>query len=279
MEEKGGPALKVENLTFPVNGEAILKNLSFSLGRGEFVAIVGPNGAGKSTLLKCIDRIFPRYRGEIFLDSKSARRFSQKELARKMAYVPQLTDGFSGFTVQQFVEQGRYPWKKSFEMESAEDLRVVEEAMRLVRMEGLEGRFVDSLSGGERQRVLIAAALAQSSQLLLLDEPTTYLDYRHQVEMLELIRFVHQRKKLTILAVTHDLNFALQSADRLIVLSKGSIVWEGSAAALARPGLLERLFETDFLRFEGAMDREQAPLVVPAAFASRVTIREESRRP
>ena len=261
--------LTVSHLSLAVGGEEILRDVSFEVGRGEFVAVVGPNGAGKSSLLKCVDRIHTRWRGDVLLGATSTRNLSQRALARMAAYVPQLADGMSGFTVRQFVEQGRYPWKRAFEAESAEDVRIVGDALRLAGVEGLGGRQVDSLSGGERQKVLIAAALAQDTPLLLLDEPTTYLDYRHQADMLELIRLVHTRG-CTILAVTHDLNFALQSADRLIVLSGGAVVWSGTAEALAEPGLLERLFGTEFLRFEGgaAVNGRPVPWVVPAAFGS-----------
>lgn len=270
--------LTVTHLSLSVGGETILRDIGLEVRRGEFVAIVGPNGAGKSSLLKCVDRIHTRYRGDVLLDSVSTRRMSQRELARRVAYVPQLADGMAGFTVRQFAEQGRYPWKRSFEAESAEDLRIVEESLRLAGVDGLAERLLDSLSGGERQKVLVAAALAQDTPLLLLDEPTTYLDYRHQAGMLELIRLVHARGR-TILAVTHDLNFAMQSADRLVVLSEGAVAWSGEPGALNEPGLLERLFGTEFLRFEGGAvaDGRAVPWIVPAAFASPASARAHEK--
>jgi iron complex transport system ATP-binding protein len=259
--------LEIEGLRLSIGGREIVKDVNLRVEQGEFVAVVGPNGAGKSSLIKCVNRVHSRYRGEVRLNSLPTRRLSQRALARQVSYVPQSAGDIAGFTVRQFVEQGRYPWKKPFEAESPEDTRIVEEAMRLADVTGLAGRAVESLSGGERQKTLIAAALAQDAPLLLLDEPTAYLDYRSQAEMLELIRSIHGtagRKKKTVLAVTHDLNFALQSADRLIVLSEGKTVWTGRPENLTEPGLLERLFGTDFLRFQA--EGTPVPFVVPAGF-------------
>ncbi|MDR1649333.1 MAG: ABC transporter ATP-binding protein [Synergistaceae bacterium] len=261
--------LEVEGLCLSIGGRDIVKNVNFRVERGEFVAVVGPNGAGKSSLIKCLNRVHSRYRGEVRLNSLSTRRLSQKALARQMSYVPQSAGDIAGFTVRQFVEQGRYPWKGPFESESAEDVRIVEEALCLTGVTGLSERSVESLSGGERQKVLIAAALAQDASLLLLDEPTAYLDYRCQAEMLELIRSIHGAKdrKTTVLAVTHDLNFALQSAGRLLVLSEGKIAWTGKPGELVAPGLLERLLGVGFLRF--AAEGSPVPFVVPARFQNK----------
>jgi iron complex transport system ATP-binding protein len=256
--------LEVDGLCLSIGGREIVKDVSFRVERGEFVAMVGPNGAGKSSLIKCLNRVHSRYRGEVRLNSQPTRRLSQKALARQVSYVPQSAGDIAGFTVRQFVEQGRYPWKGPFEAESAEDVRIVEEALRLTGAAGFAGRFVESLSGGERQKVLIAAALAQDASLLLLDEPTAYLDYRSQAEMLGLIRSIHGERGTTVLAVTHDLNFAMQSAGRLIVLSEGRAVWVGKPEELAEPGLLERLFGAEFLRFEA--EGVAVPFVVPAGF-------------
>jgi iron complex transport system ATP-binding protein len=258
--------LEVEGLCLSIGGREIVKDVNFRVEQGEFVAIVGPNGAGKSSLLKCLNRVHSRYRGEVRLNALPTRKFSQKALARQISYVPQTAGDVAGFTVRQFVQQGRYPWKGPFDAESAEDARIVEEALRLAGVAGLSGRFIESLSGGERQKVLIAAALAQDAPLLLLDEPTAHLDYRSQAGMLGLIRAIHGTRGTTVLTVTHDLNFALQSAGRLIVLSEGRAVWTGKPGELTAPGLLERLFGADFLRFEDK--GSSVPFIVPAGFRS-----------
>lgn len=271
--------LSVADLRVSVGGGAgreILRGVSFEVAEGEFVVVAGPNGAGKSTLLKCLCRILTggeRLSGVVSLEGVPVPQMSQRELARRVAYLPQMAEpaGFAaakGFTARQLAAQGRYPWKRPFEPDGPEDRRLVEDALGMSGALDFADRDMASLSGGERQRALMAAALAQDAPLLLLDEPTTYLDYRCQVEMLELIRAILHggegaARRRTILAVTHDLNFAIQAADRLIVLSEGRVAWQGGAAELAdTPGLLERFFETGFCRFPTG----GIPFVAPARF-------------
>jgi iron complex transport system ATP-binding protein len=255
--------LEISDLSLSIGDRDILRNVSLTVARGEFVAVVGPNGSGKSSLLKCVNRVHARCRGEIFLDSRPARRMSQRALARLVAYVPQFADGlaFSGFTVRQFVEQGRYPWGDAG---SEKGGSAVAEALSLAGVEEFSGRSVGSLSGGERQRALIAAALAQDASLLLLDEPTAFLDFRRQAEVLRLIRSIHGKR--SILMVTHDLNLALRSADRLAVLTEGAIAWSGKAEELTGGNLLERLFGVGFLRFGAGSS--SVPFIAPAALAA-----------
>jgi iron complex transport system ATP-binding protein len=255
--------LEISGLSLSIGSRDILRGVTLAVGRGEFVAVVGPNGAGKSSLLKCVNRVHARCRGEILLDSRPARRMSQRALARLVAYVPQFADGLasSGFTIRQFVEQGRYPWGDAG---SAKGRDAAAEALKLAGVEDLSERSVGSLSGGERQRVLIAAALAQDASLLLLDEPTAFLDYRRQAEVLRLIRSSHGTR--SILMVTHDLNLALRSADRLAVLTDGEIAWSGTAEELTGPNLLERLFGAGFLRF--ATEGSPVPFIAPTALAA-----------
>lgn len=263
--------LEIKELRLELGNKKILDKISFSVTRGEFVAIVGPNGAGKSSLIKCINRIYSNYEGDVFLNAKQTSRLSSKTLAQNMAYVPQIGEIPLDFTVRQFVEQGHYPWRNFFGRQAAHEIYTADDAMRLSGAAGLSGRLLGSLSGGERQKVLIAAALAQSAPLLLMDEPTTYLDYRHQVETAELIRFIHKIRGHTVLAVTHDLNFALQLAQRIIVLAQGTLVWEGLPGHLTAKGLLEKMFGTQFLRFE--TEYSPIPFVVPASFSAKT--REE----
>lgn len=257
-------SLEVRDLSLALGGREVLRGVELELRAGELVAIVGPNGAGKSTLLKCVDRILTGYHGSVFIDGVPTDGMSSRALARRAAYLPQMTEPLTGTSVRRFVELGRYPWRGPFDPEGERDRRAVGEALALTGAGTFAERDMGSLSGGERQRALLAAALAQDAPLLLLDEPTTYLDYRHQVEMAGLIRAVHRQGR-TVLTVTHDLNFALQTAGRIIVLSGGRVAWEGRPADLAGPGALDRIFDTEFLRFAHAPGG--VPFVVPAAFA------------
>lgn len=264
VSAEGRPAaLEVHNLSLALEGAKILDGVSFRVQKGEFVALIGPNGAGKSSLVRCIDRIYTAYRGEIFIGGVATSGLANKKRARMVAYVPQGGGDTGAFSVREFVFLGRYPWKAPFEPETGEDVRIVEESMELCGIAAFAERPMHSLSGGERQKVLIAAALAQRSDLLLLDEPTAYLDYRHQVDLLNLVRRIHREEGKTVLAVTHDLNFALQSADRMIALSSGVLVWEGTPRELLEAGLLEGLFSIGFTYLPQAAG---LPFVVPAAF-------------
>lgn len=268
--EQSGTFLELKKLSFSLEGATILDGISFQMNKGEFLAVIGPNGAGKSTLMRCIDRVYITYGGEVCLGGRPTSRLSPKQLAQKIAYVPQGAGDTDVLTVSDMVYLARYPWKKTFEPESAEDVRIVRESMELCGISAFADRTMDSLSGGERQKVMIAAALAQQSEVLLLDEPTAYLDYRHQVELLKLIRLIHEEGRKTILVVTHDLNFALQSADRLLVMEKGRLVWEGSPSNLLKANLIEGLFSTKFLYLE--QEEGRLPFIIPAAFSGRARI-------
>lgn len=260
------------DLSLSVGGRRILGGVNFSVKAGEFVAVAGQNGAGKSTLLRCLCRVVGGYEGDVLIDGVSTSSMTQREIARRAAYMPQTCEAAHGFTVREFVETARYPWGRPFSGLSAEDIEAVGRALSVTMTAHLADRQTDSLSGGERQRVMLASAVAQGAQVLLLDEPATFLDCRHQADMLYLIRSLHA-SGMTIIAVTHDLNFALHSADRIMVLgtdcddgSAGSrIVRDGSAEELAEPGVLEGLFGTEFMRFRrGGCS---VPFVIPAAFA------------
>ncbi|MDR1742122.1 MAG: ABC transporter ATP-binding protein [Synergistaceae bacterium] len=273
--------LEVKSLSLSVGGAAILRDVSVTVGDGEFVAVVGPNGAGKSSLLKCVNRVYRRYGGDILLDSVSTRRMPQRALARRVAYVPQFAAGAfsgSGFTVRQFVAQGRYPWRSWRDMWSsdANNDGAVDEAINLTGLTGLSDRLLDSLSGGERQKVMFAAAIAQMpnsspqqrvagspSSILLLDEPTTYLDYRRQVEIAALTRSMRLNTDTSALIVTHDLNFALRSSDRVAVMSEGRVIWNGEPGELVELGMPEQLFGVKFARFSSGGG---LPFIVPEEF-------------
>ena len=250
------PALRVRGLNFSYRQEPVLKNVSFDVQEGEYVSIIGPNGAGKSTLIKCIDRILAGWGGEISLFGESIASMSQRRLAGMVGYVPQAGGRSILFTVEEFVLMGRYPHMGPFTVVSREDRVFVEEILRKTRLFPLAQRPMSSLSGGERQFVFIAAALAQGAKILLLDEPTAFLDYGHQVGCLELLRRMNREQGVTLLSVTHDINQALGESDRVLALHRGELFFQGTPEAFLSQKVAERLYETRFSTYTcGGSDR------------------------
>lgn len=240
------PLLDIEGLTLTLGRRRLLDDVSFSVARGESVALIGPNGAGKTTLLRCLVGIFDRYEGTIRFDGSNKPRRTRKSLARRIAYLQQSpVDGFA-FTARQIVEMGRYPHLAPLAPATEEDDAAVERAMRETGVAEFSTRRIDTLSGGERQKVFLAAALAQEPELLLLDEPTTFLDYRHRREMDTLLRRLHRERDVTVLEVTHDVNRALDGTDHVVALKKGRICFDGTPDRLLREDALRKIYGVDF---------------------------------
>ncbi len=246
MSRPGAPALEIRGWSFETGGRPILDDVSLTLARGELVALIGPNGAGKTTLLRCVLRILRGGRGTIRIDGRDRDELRQVELARAVGYVPQAGDARPPFSVRAFVEQGRYPHLSPFTPLRASDRRAVEHALALTDTVALADRQLVTLSGGERQRVHIAAALAQGAATLLLDEPTTFLDPRHQAEVVAILRRLHREESTSILAVTHDINTAAVVADRVAALRAGRVVFDGTPAELMDGERLAAIFDHRF---------------------------------
>ena len=241
------PALLIESLSFSVGGQAILRDISARIEAGETWSIIGPNGAGKSTLLKCLMRIHTGWQGTASLHGRDLRRCSQRELARRIAYVPQPGSGLQfPYTVHQFVRMGRYAYSGPFGTSHPSDQAAIDEAMRRTDVQEFADRTLDTLSGGERQKVFIAAALAQGGDVLLLDEPTAFLDYRHQAEVTEILHSINQESEATILRVTHDLNAAVLTGGQVLALRNGEVAWTGPTDELACETRLARIFGASF---------------------------------
>lgn len=255
--------LSASEISLSLGGNVILDDISFSLERGKFLAVVGPNGAGKSSLLKCLGRLRKDFSGEVMLEGASVSAMSQKMIARRVAWVHQTGTDLLPYTVREFAEMSRYPWQRVFSGMSARDDELVAGAIRMAGVEEFTDRELRSLSGGERQRALIAAALAQGTDLLFLDEPTSFLDYRHQVETLLLIERINREHGITVVLVTHDVNLALHGADEILALKKGRLVWCGARDEFLDNGLLSFVFDTDFVRFAAA---DGVPYVAPRGF-------------
>lgn len=243
---KVGEAIRVEDFSFAVGNATILNRVSFRLECGSFLSVIGPNGAGKSTLLKCLNRINPSGPG-ISVGGRALESITQRHLARLMSYVPQADARPLPYTVDEFVSMGRYPFLSAFSSLTAVDLAVVERSLELAGVGRFRGRTLGSLSGGERQKVLIAAALAQEAEIMLLDEPAAFLDYRHQVEVLDLLERLNREQGKTIVMVTHDLNAAVEHCDRVLALLGGEVAYDGTPEGLLDAERLERIYGARFV--------------------------------
>jgi len=255
------PILDVEGLCVTLDGAEILREVTFTLARGGRLAIVGPNGAGKTTLLRCLDGLVRPTRGEVRLAGRPVQSTPRRELARVVSYVPQGDTRSVHYTVAAFVEMGRYPHLTGWSGLGPDDVAAVRAALAMTETAHLVDRPLESLSGGERQRVFLAAALAQGGEVLLLDEPTSFLDYRHQVGVLAVLERLHRERGLTIVLVTHDLNGAAAAADRVLAMRDGRVVLDGPPRELFTADALAGIYGATF-RLVPAAGRA-LPVVVP----------------
>ena len=241
------PMIMVEGLSVTRRARPVLKDICLQVEPGERLALVGPNGAGKTTLLKCLNRILTGWSGRIRLAGQDLDTYSQRDLAQRMAYVPQTGPHQTPFTVEVFVSMGRYAYQGPLARANGRDRQAVEDALALTDTAVLRDRMLGHLSGGETQRVMLAAALAQESQVLLLDEPTVFLDPRHEAAFHRVLTRVHRERQLTLITVTHDLNRAVLMHDTLMALRQGQVVYHGSPNAFMAPDILNSVYENAFL--------------------------------
>ena len=221
------PAIRTENLAFAYKDKSVLDGVSLSIERGEMVGILGPNGSGKTTLLKVFSAVL-RGRGEVKLNGRSIETYGKRELSRLFAMVPQESQVLFPYTVAEIVLMGRASYHSPLALEGKRDLEVARVSMELTDCLSLSDRYLHELSGGEKQRVIIARALAQEPQILLLDEPSAFLDLKHQVQVFQIIRKLNRERGLTIVAALHDLNLAALFFPRLVMLRDGRIYRDGS---------------------------------------------------
>jgi iron complex transport system ATP-binding protein len=236
--------VEVNNLICGYDGREIIKGVSFEVKKGDFWGIIGPNGAGKTTLFRVMTKILPIWQGKILYEGKDLNKISNKELAKKVAVLPQILEISFSFTVLEFVMMGRFPHLNRFERIKTSDLEIVENALEVTDVLPLKDRKINELSGGERQRVLLAQNLAQEPQILLLDEPTTHLDITHQVEILDLVKKLGKEKCLTIIAILHDLNLASEYCEQLILLNEGRIFKSGTSEEVLTYQNIEDVYKT-----------------------------------
>jgi ABC-type cobalamin/Fe3+-siderophores transport system ATPase subunit len=252
-------AYEVQGLHFQYGGSRsetlreVLSHVSFFVERGETLGIVGPNGSGKTSLLKLLAKIIPVQQGSVALFGSSVTELRQEAVAQSVAFVPQDTYEAFPFTVAETVLMGRFPhhhrtfWDWGFGWDSPDDRAVAQQAMKTMDVWHLAGRSVTELSGGERQRVIIARALAQDPRVLLLDEPTAFLDLQHQIEICSVLHRLKEERGLTVVMVSHDLNVASQYCDRLMLLDRGRVFRLGTPEHVIQPEVLEAVYQCQVL--------------------------------
>ncbi|MBU3134343.1 ABC transporter ATP-binding protein [Clostridium gasigenes] len=238
-------SIVTNNLDISYDEALIVKALDMNIPHGKITSIIGPNGCGKSTVLKAVGRILKPKNGLIYLNGEDIHNLSTKAIAQAMAVLPQTPTAPSGLTVEELVAYGRFPHQKRFGRLTVEDNKIVKWAIEITKLTKLEHREVDTLSGGQRQRVWIAMALAQQTDLILLDEPTTYLDLSHQLEVLELLYSLNKNQGCTIVMVLHDLNLAARFSDYMIAIRDGEIVKEGTPEEVMTVPVLKEVFTID----------------------------------
>lgn len=268
--EQTASRLRADRLSIGYEDNTVIADLSVEMLDGRVTAIVGPNACGKSTLLRGLARLLKPSGGQVILDGGDIGDLHTKEVARRLGLLPQTSIAPEGISVADLVSRGRFPHQKVLRQWSREDSAAVAEAMRCTGVTELAGRLVDELSGGQRQRVWVAVVLAQETPLVLLDEPTTYLDIAHQVELLDLFAMLNREQNRTVVAVLHDLNHACRYADQIVVMKAGSIVTQGIPNQVITEELVESVYG---LKCQIIDDPQTGtPLVVPRA-SPHLTVR------
>ena len=238
-------AYEVRSLKTGYEDKIIIPDLSISIRQGAITTIIGENGCGKSTLLKTLGRILHPMEGEVLVKGQNVHKTSTREIAKIIGLLPQSPKAPNGLTVSEIVEYGRFPHKHKNSKMTPEDLAVIEESLEKTNLLDLKDRAINSLSGGQRQRVWIAMVLAQQTDIILLDEPTTYLDMAYQLEVLNLVRELNHDKGVTVIMVLHDINLASRFSDELIMMRKGQVIAQGPPRTTMTHDNLKKVFDVD----------------------------------
>ncbi len=253
--------LKASNIVAGYDKKIIIDGINITIPNNKISVIIGANACGKSTLLKTLCRLIKPVSGEILLDDKSISRISPKQLAKVLGLLPQSPTAPEGITVADLVGRGRFPYQSFFKGLGKKDYEAVEDALKIMGIADLANRSVDELSGGQRQRVWIAMALSQQTDILLLDEPTTFLDISYQIEILDLLTDLNRSRGTTIVMVLHDINLSARYADYLFALRKGRLVAEGEPSHILSEDLIKQVFDLDCRVIRDPVSN--SPLIVP----------------
>lgn len=240
------PAIRVKDFSYSFGNGDVLSSVSFSIAKGEYFSIVGPNGAGKTTILKNIIRILTGGRGVIEICGVDIKGFSQKELAKRISYVPQPDGRNYPFMVWEFILMSKYPYLNPFSKITVVDEREVDEVLETVHMGRFKNRDMNTLSSGERQKIMISASLVQKADIILLDEPTTFLDPKHEEEINTILKRLNGERKITVVSVTHNINLAAILSDRILALKNGHVVYLGDAGGFMTPSVLNSVYGKEF---------------------------------
>jgi iron complex transport system ATP-binding protein len=254
--------IDMSDVVFSYGKEQVIKQVSLEIESGEFIGIIGPNGSGKSTLLRLIGALIQNQQGQIQFKQEDIREISRKTLARSVAWIPQDVTMIFPFKVEEIVMMGRHPYQSPFNFEDENDWDITRRAMEETDTLSLSHRRFNEISGGEKQRVMMAGALAQNPELLLLDEPTSSLDIKYQLEILNILRRLNQQNGKTIVVAIHDLYLASKYCDRLILLNEGRIIHDGPPVKVLRKDILEKVYGVQIKIFH---DQEDGGIMVSPA--------------
>lgn len=253
--------LRVESLNVDYDDKKILKDISFNVKAGEIVTIIGPNGSGKSTLIKSMSRYLKPKSGDIYLNKVNINKIKTKEIAKSLAVLPQVKGVSTDVSIEELVSYGRFPHLKFGKRLSKEDKEIITWALEKTGLFQMKDRYVATLSGGERQRAWIAMTLAQKPKILLLDEPTTYLDICYQMETLELVKDLNKTLGITVVMVLHDLNQAARYSDKMLVINDGQLREYGEPCQVVSKELLKDIFKIDADIYEDKINN--CPYFIP----------------
>ena len=238
-----GVSIKVEDVSLGYGKHSVIQNMNVSFDKAEVVSIIGPNGSGKSTLLKSIGRLLAPTKGVVYMNGKDIKTIASGEIAKLMSILPQSAQAPGDMTVRDLASCGRMPYQSAFSQLKDDDQRVIDKALKDTGLFEMQHRRIGNLSGGERQRAWLSMALAQEPQVLLLDEPTTYLDIHYQLDLMELVSELHEDLGITVIMVMHDLNHAARFSHRLIAVKKGEIAADGPVKEVFTKEVLEPLYD------------------------------------